>query len=248
MIQSTAASSPPLSEPTPPSPAVLSLPTTAPPPLKQPTPVSACVDDELTKPHMVHSTALKLSTDETRGQEQRYPLEQDGHKQMQQASLSSGAEKTISEPTSSKLSDISPQYYTPVSVLNLELQQTSHDPHLTSVLGGYDEDFLEELPDYFECPICKLALRDPQVIDCSCGSNYCTSCLQGLMKEHGMKCAVCNDIFEGHIANKKLKRQVENLKVQCRLNQFGCEWIGDLQYLEKHINNAKICISTTSEE
>ena len=138
------------------------------------------------------------------------------------------------------ISDPSPQYISPLSDLNLE--------ESTNVLGGYDEDFIEKIPNTLECPICMLALRDPQVIDCSCGSNYCTSCFQQLMNKQGKKCCVCKNVFKGHIANKSVKRQVENLKVYCRQKQFGCAWIGELRYLQQHLHKDCHYASATSEE
>ena len=47
-------------------------------------------------------------------------------------------------------------------------------------IGGFDECFLNELPDDFVCPICLLAIREP--VQTECGHRFCFSCLEETKK------------------------------------------------------------------
>ena len=42
--------------------------------------------------------------------------------------------------------------------------------------GGYDYDFVDEVPERLTCQICFKPFRDPHLVVC-CGKHYCGSCL-----------------------------------------------------------------------
>ena len=42
--------------------------------------------------------------------------------------------------------------------------------------GGYEYDFVDEVPDRLNCLICAKPFRDPHLVVC-CGKHYCSSCL-----------------------------------------------------------------------
>ena len=103
--------------------------------------------------------------------------------------------------------------------------------------GGYDVAFIGELPDFLECPICFLVLRDPVLI-VSCGHKMCLPCFQRMtesvnsMKQE-LRCpedrepiAPCNVVPENG-----LKRVIESLSVKCCSNVLGCPWEGELRVL-----------------
>ena len=139
-------------------------------------------------------------------------------------------------PVSPKQLDTHHLGIAPITVLNQQ-----------EVVGGYDEKFVDQLPKSLECPICKLALREPQVIDCSCSSHYCTTCLQQLIQHGANKCPVCTEAFNSRVANNRIKREVEGMKVYCRRQQYGCEWIGELRHLQHHLKMECQCVSGTGE-
>ena len=51
-------------------------------------------------------------------------------------------------------------------------ESTSSDNRLPS---GYQEDFVEEVEEDFQCPICHLPLKEPVLT--RCGHRYCKECL-----------------------------------------------------------------------
>lgn len=74
-------------------------------------------------------------------------------------------------------------------VLNLLTVSTLHAPaasclptkcsmaeaRASSLLGGYDEEFVNEVEDELECAICQLPLNEP--ILTKCGHRFCRRCL-----------------------------------------------------------------------
>ena len=48
-------------------------------------------------------------------------------------------------------------------------------------LGGYELDFVGEIPPGCECAICQLPMKDPLIIE-SCGHRFCNVCLQPVLR------------------------------------------------------------------
>ena len=117
-----------------------------------------------------------------------------------------------------------------------------------AAFGGYDEEFLQEVPDRLICHICTKSLREPHLTVC-CGQHFCESCLQKWSKKHAEQCCpFCRSTGKDfhHILDKKAKREIESLKVRCKHNQpsnpsEGCRWIGELGGLDSHLNSEDGC-------
>jgi len=105
----------------------------------------------------------------------------------------------------------------------------------TVPVGGYDCEFVEPPPGDFQvdCAICLLKLHDPQQVSC-CGKNFCDSCIKCLQL-HGQQCPTCNSPFSA-FPNKGLKQSLTQLHVYCTHRNDGCEWTGELEELEQHVN------------
>jgi len=64
------------------------------------------------------------------------------------------------------------------------------DPSLSS--GGYDCDFVKDVPASLQCLICTLPAREPQQVSC-CGKIFCLSCLDILKKSKNKSCPNCRN-------------------------------------------------------
>merc|ERR1712034_15131 len=107
---------------------------------------------------------------------------------------------------------------------------------------GYDNEFVDGLPDYLKCAICRLALRNPIQVS-SCGHRFCKPCYE-VMKNYSLRdhvdllCPIDRNkvdvtkVFE----DKGIERLVFDLLVKCPRNVEGCTWIGELRNLEIHIH------------
>ena len=99
-----------------------------------------------------------------------------------------------------------------------------------------DLDFVSEPTDDHLCPICTKVLTKPFLTDC--GHYLCYTCRDHLLGSGKNDCPECRDPNGAKDArlNKHLQRQVNSLKVHCRYYKDGCDWVGELNYLEKHLH------------
>ena len=105
--------------------------------------------------------------------------------------------------------------------------------------GGYDCEFVERPSDpeaaiQCECPICLLVLREPHQIAC-CGYSYCEACIKRVQNDNN-SCPSCNTTEFTTFPDKRLKRSLYAFRVYCSHRGSGCEWVGELLDLERHLN------------
>ncbi|XP_065901604.1 TNF receptor-associated factor 6-like isoform X2 [Dysidea avara] len=107
--------------------------------------------------------------------------------------------------------------------------------------GGYDYQFVHPLPDRLVCVICHFPCRDSHLSVC-CGHNYCKSCLD-VVKRAGVThaCPVCNNKEFQTFPNRQADREVRSLHVFCINNTRGCEWQGELNDINNHLENSDGC-------
>ena len=103
-----------------------------------------------------------------------------------------------------------------------------------------DVEFVEKPPRQLalECPICMGILYNPHIVSC-CGYHFCEECLKRV-KDEGKPCPMCKENFT-NLLNKSLQREINQLSVRCpqakhNIDGKGCEWTGELGYLEEHLN------------
>ena len=101
-----------------------------------------------------------------------------------------------------------------------------------------DCEFLSEPPPDYLCPICTHPLSDPYLTDC--GHHFCYTCRGRLLASGKTECPECReqDALSDARLNKHLQRQVNSLKVRCQHHEVGCQWVGELRYLQKHLDPA----------
>lgn len=109
----------------------------------------------------------------------------------------------------------------------------------TLLQGGYECLFVREPPPELptSCSICLCLLKEPRLIDCECGSNFCRTCIEPV-KEKGKPCplGLCNVTFSTSLPNRQLERVLNEMQVYCSHKESGCEWKGELANLPQHLN------------
>ena len=107
---------------------------------------------------------------------------------------------------------------------------------------GYDYQLAEKPPTSLQtdCPICQLLLRDPHQLKC-CGKLICSPCLERALAKGHKSCPLCRNPEVHSFRDKNHRRMVEGLRVYCRHRpregeHSGCEWVGELGEVEKHLN------------
>ena len=102
--------------------------------------------------------------------------------------------------------------------------------------GGYSCKFVESQPDgLFKCRICTLVLRDPHITKC-CGENACHLCIVKAA-ENGGPCPIpgCRSKSVKINLNRDLRSIILESAVYCQSKEEGCEWMGKLDELSKHM-------------
>lgn len=70
--------------------------------------------------------------------------------------------------------------------------------------GGYDYQFVSEVPSTLQCLICTTAAREAQQVDC-CGKVFCKSCLRKLKRGLRKACPNCRKTKWKSFSDKKSK-------------------------------------------
>ena len=101
--------------------------------------------------------------------------------------------------------------------------------------AGYSCNFVEQPPLLFICEVCKLVLRQPHITQC-CGKNACKSCIAKEANDHE-PCPIpgCENQCVEITFNRDLHYDILKSKVYCTLKGSGCQWMGTLENLEKHL-------------
>lgn len=109
--------------------------------------------------------------------------------------------------------------------------------------GGHNYDFINSVPDRFNCSICTNVLCEPELAVC-CGQHFCEQCMKKwFLKQRKESCPHCR--AEGskfqHVANKGLRAEINQLKIRCSKRSVGCSWTGELGNLQQHLSSGSGC-------
>jgi len=123
---------------------------------------------------------------------------------------------------------------------------------MAEAIGGYDFEFIEDLPEDLTCILCHYALKNPVQIE-DCGHTFCKLCFHE-MKDHASTnstdfcCPLDRQVIDitRVFKNKADERKVLNLNVKCRYYVDGCDWIGELRNALEH--EAKCCKNKTNKD
>ena len=89
----------------------------------------------------------------------------------------------------------------------------------------------KEIP--VECAICFDVLFQPKMVSC-CGHSFFAACISRVERDH-KPCPLCGQEFS-LVDDKRLERTLNGFKVYCPHQEKGCEWIGELGELPRHLN------------
>ncbi|XP_071949110.1 TNF receptor-associated factor 6-like [Antedon mediterranea] len=127
---------------------------------------------------------------------------------------------------------------------------TSHTtpPSLDNDYGYGDVNF-DPIPDRkYHCPICLSVMKNP--VQTKCGHRFCQACILRISRldertRNYTKCPVDNTWFYINIDlfdDVAIKREILGLKCVCNNQPNGCQWKGELLYLEEHKNTCDFSI------
>ena len=101
-------------------------------------------------------------------------------------------------------------------------------------IGGYQCEFVGPVPEELLCKSCKLVARQPRVVDC-CGEHFCQACIDPVLKDK-KPCPSCGEADFNEVFIKKDLKKILALQVHCAMKQKGCEWVGQLEQLDAHLD------------
>ena len=97
---------------------------------------------------------------------------------------------------------------------------------------GRDYDFVERPSQDFFCPVTLELLLEPQLTSC-CGHHLSPEASIRLQRE-GKACPLCNETGWSAMLDKFHRRKVNELRVRCPQRDSGCDWVGEVNGVERH--------------
>ena len=85
---------------------------------------------------------------------------------------------------------------------------------------------MEELSDFFRCPICRYCLTDP--MQTPCGHRFCQQCIEAVLHSSQPVCPLDREQLDNVFPDAACRRQINALKVYCSNRRSGCTWSGEM--------------------
>ena len=99
---------------------------------------------------------------------------------------------------------------------------------------GYEYEFVDQVPKYYFCKQCKHVAREAGISSC-CGEVMCKDCVDVIIQDK-KPCPSCEDSNITSYPQVKYQRKIIALEVHCTMKNLGCEWTGQLQHLNAHLD------------
>ena len=99
---------------------------------------------------------------------------------------------------------------------------------------GYKYEFVDQVPEDYFCKLCKHVAREPTLLSC-CGECFCKACVDVIIQDKN-PCPSCEDSNITSCPQVKYQRKILVLEVRCTAKDRGCEWTGQLQHLDAHLD------------
>ena len=96
-------------------------------------------------------------------------------------------------------------------------------------------DFVEEPPNDMVCPVMRSVMLEPHQTDC-CGNHLSAEGVAKLQRE-GEACPLCRKPGFTSRPDQYFRRKVRELRVHCPHRRRGCEWVGELSDMERHVES-----------
>ena len=103
-----------------------------------------------------------------------------------------------------------------------------------SKLVGHECEFVDQPPEDYYCKQCSHVAREPAIATC-CGETFCGDCIN-TSSQAEQPCPACQEPNINSTPQRKYKTKILALKVHCSLKDRGCEWTGQLQHLNAHLD------------
>ena len=101
-------------------------------------------------------------------------------------------------------------------------------------IGGYQCEFVGPVPEELLCKSCKLVAREPHITGC-CEVRLCQACIDPVLKDK-KPCPSCGEADFSTLFIKGTQKKILALQVHCAMKQRGCEWVGQLEQLDAHLD------------
>ena len=99
---------------------------------------------------------------------------------------------------------------------------------------GYEYEFVDQVPEDYFCKLCKHVAREYSITTC-CGETFCKGCLDTITQEQKPCAHCCKNDFSS-VLHPKYQAKILALEVRCTMKDRGCEWTGQLQHLDAHLD------------
>ena len=101
-------------------------------------------------------------------------------------------------------------------------------------IGGYQCEFVGPVPEELLCKSCKLVPKKLNRTDC-CEERFCQVCIDPVLKDK-KPCPSCGEADLSTFSTKASQKKILALQVRCAMKQKGCEWVGQLEQLDAHLD------------
>ena len=101
-------------------------------------------------------------------------------------------------------------------------------------IGGYQCEFVGPVPEELLCKSCKLVPKKLFTTDC-CTERFCQACIEQPLNDK-KPCPRCGEADFSTLPIKGAQKKILALQVRCAMKQKGCEWVGQLEQLDAHLD------------
>ena len=95
-------------------------------------------------------------------------------------------------------------------------------------------DFVDPPSEEYFCPVTCELLKDPRQTNSCCGHHLSRAAAEQLEAE-GKPCPLCNEWPLKTTEDLFFKRKVLQLKIRCSNKPQGCQWVGELRDIDRHL-------------